>query len=264
MAAMTKSQAKPKITAADVRMLLHEKYSDHRKYAYAEEVGNATGLGQKRRLDAVVVNVYRSGGYSIEGIEVKVSRADLRRELEDSSKHNIFYDSIDYYSLAAPADVIDTDIIPPKWGLYAVYDYDGELAMKTMRKPLSLHDEQQPAINRPFFACLMRALCNQTPTATAIEAARKEGEAAAAKEYEAKIAHSDQAQIDKLREELRAYEELSSQLRLWGAGSIKRGIEKYKALSTLDLRWLDSSLEHLSDRIKEVRKAIPEAQRSKY
>ena len=77
--------AKQKITAADVRVLLHEKYSDHRKYAYAEEVGNATGLEQKRRLDAVVVNVYRSGGYSIEGIEVKVSRADLRRELEDSS-----------------------------------------------------------------------------------------------------------------------------------------------------------------------------------
>ena len=255
---------KQKITASDVRVLLHEKYSDHRKYAYAEEVGNATGLEQKRRLDAIVVNVYRSGGYSIEGIEVKVSRADLRRELQDSSKHNIFFDSIDYYSLAAPADVIDTDIIPPKWGLYAVYDYEGNQVMKTMRKPLSLHDEQQPAINRPFFACLMRALCNQAPTATAIEAAYKEGEAAAMKACESRLAHSDQAQIDKLREELRSYEELSRQLKLWGAGSIERGIEKYKAISGVNLHWLDSSLKNLSERIKEVRNAIPESQRSKY
>lgn len=256
--------AKQKITASDVRVLLHQKFEDHRQYAYAEEVGNATGSEQKRRLDAVVVNVYRSSGYSIEGIEIKVSRADLRRELEDASKHNIFYDSLDYYSLAAPADIIDTDIIPKKWGIYAVYENDGAMTMKTMRKPLALHDEKQPDINRPFFACLMRALCNQMPTATAIEAAYKEGEAAAEKKLYAEISNSDKAQIDKLHEDLRAYEELSKRLRMWGKGSIERGIEKYEALTTLDLVWLDSSLKNVMDRIKEVRKAIPEAQRSKY
>lgn len=33
-----------KITASDVRLLLRDRYSDSRRYAYAEEVYNATGL----------------------------------------------------------------------------------------------------------------------------------------------------------------------------------------------------------------------------
>ena len=117
-----------KITAADIRMLLHEKYSDHRQFAYAEEVGNATGLEQTRRLDAVVVNVYKSKGYTIEGIEIKVSRSDLRRELQDSSKHNVFFNSLDYYSLATTNDVLTAtkrDEIPPKWGIYSAFEHHG-------------------------------------------------------------------------------------------------------------------------------------------
>lgn len=105
-----------KITATEIRALLREKYENDRQFAIAEEVGNATGLEQKRRLDMVVVDCFRSSGYSIHGFEIKVSKADLRRELQDSSKHNIFFPSIDYFSLAAPADVVDVDIVPKSWG----------------------------------------------------------------------------------------------------------------------------------------------------
>ena len=259
---------KSKISAADIRVLLHEKYSDHRQYAYAEEVGNATGLEQSRRLDAVVVNVYRSQGYTIEGIEIKVSRADLRRELMDSSKHNIFFDSIDYFSLATTADVLKAtpkDEIPSKWGIYEVMESNGKLFMRTVRKPLSLHDEKAPAIDRPFFASLMRALCNQTPTATAIEAAFKEGEAAATKKYELQLSYSDQARIDALREELKAFQDLREQLKIWGgARGIQDAIEKFKALNAIDLRWLDRQLDLTQDKIKEVRKSIPEELRFKH
>ena len=71
------------ITATEIRALLREKYENDRQFAIAEEVGNATGLEQKRRLDMVVVDCFRSSGYSIHGFEIKVSKADLRRELQD-------------------------------------------------------------------------------------------------------------------------------------------------------------------------------------
>ncbi|MBQ9000520.1 MAG: hypothetical protein IJ087_01550 [Eggerthellaceae bacterium] len=257
--------AKPKITTADIRVLLHEKYGDHRKFAYAEEVGNATGLEQKRRLDAVAVNVYKSNNYSIEGIEIKVSRADLRRELQDSSKHNIFFDWIDYYSLVTTEDVLAAtrrEEIPPKWGIYEVYaGPDGETrAMRTVRKPLSLHDEQAPAIARPFFACLIRALCNQTPSASAVQAAYKEGETAAAKKYEWQLAHSDAARIAELQEELAAFDELRRQLKVWGgAGGIERGIKKYRAITGVNLSYLDRDLKDLIYDIEKIRGQIPAA-----
>lgn len=254
-------EQKCKITTADIRMLLHDKYGDHQQYAYAEEVGNATGLEQKRRLDAVAVNVYKSNNYAIEGIEIKVSRADLRRELQDSSKHNIFFDSLDYFSLATVDDVLAAtprDEIPPKWGIYAAYGSEGKLALRTVRKPLSLHDEQAPAINRPFFACLMRALCNQTPSAAAIEAAYKEAEAAAEKKYEAQLAYSDAGRIAALQKDLAAFNDFRVKLKIWGgAAGIERGIEKYLALSGVDLKSLDYKLKALQDGIKDVRKAIP-------
>lgn len=132
-----------KITATEIRALLREKYENDRQFAIAEEVGNATGLEQKRRLDMVVVDCFRSSGYSIHGFEIKVSKADLRRELQDSSKHNIFFPSIDYFSLAAPVDVVDVDIVPKSWGLYLVDKMpDGTTKLRTYRKPLSLHDER--------------------------------------------------------------------------------------------------------------------------
>ena len=132
-----------------MRTLLRDKFSDTRRYALAEEVGNETGY-QRRRLDMVVVDVYQSNGYSLEGIEIKVSKSDLRRELQGSSKHNIFFDDLDYYSLAAPSDIIDKDLIPKHWGIYAAKFKDGEWTLRTVRKPCSLHDIGSHGISRPF------------------------------------------------------------------------------------------------------------------
>ena len=82
-----------KITARDVRGLLRKRF-DSSRYSVMEEVGNATGSMQTRRLDMVVVSVWPSDGYTIEGIEVKVSKSDLKHELESPQKHNVFFASI--------------------------------------------------------------------------------------------------------------------------------------------------------------------------
>lgn len=225
---MSKTVAADKCTANVMRELLRMKFDDHRRYAVAEEVGNQTGF-QKRRLDMVVVDVYESNGYSVEGIEIKVSKADLRRELQDSSKYNIFFDDLDYYSLAAPLDVIDKDLIPKHWGIYAAkLRSDGGWCLQTIRKPLSLHDKQVSTIGRGFFACLSRAIACQSPTASKIKQAEKRG-------FDKGVEHERVNSGYKVRranesvERLEELEELFSQCRLWGNGDVDKGIAQFEA-----------------------------------
>ena len=145
-----------KITAEDIYSLLAEKYSSNREWAIAGEVQRTTGWSD-RRYDFVAMNCFASNRYRIEVVEIKISKPDLRRELEEPEKHNVIFEDIDYYSLAAPAEIIDLSIIPPKWGVYAVKD--GKLITK--RKPLALHDEADRRIKRGFVASFLRAAINQ-------------------------------------------------------------------------------------------------------
>ena len=146
-----------KITASIILSLLKEKYSkDSRQWAIASEVQRKTGWSD-RRYDFVAMNCYDSNNYRIEVVEIKVSKADIRHELMESEKHTIIFEEIDYYWLAAPEEIIDMAIIPPKWGVYAVKD--GKLVTK--RKPLCLHDEYNKKISRPFAASFLRAVINQ-------------------------------------------------------------------------------------------------------
>ena len=152
-------EAKPveaKITAKDILRLLRDRYIDSREWVVASEVQRTTGWSD-RRYDFVAMNCFASTGHRIEVVEIKVSKSDLRRELESPEKHNVIFDDIDFYSLAAPADIIDMAIIPPKWGVYAYKN--GKLITK--RKPLALHDEHDRTISRSFVASFMRAAAAQ-------------------------------------------------------------------------------------------------------
>ena len=145
-----------KITAWDVLALLRDRYSKNREWAIAAEVQRTTGWSD-RRYDFVAMNCYPSSGYKIEVVEIKVSKSDLKHELEEPEKHNVMFDQIDYYSLAAPSEIIDMKIIPPKWGVYAVVN--GRLITK--RKPIALHDEHRENMKRSFAASFLRAAIEQ-------------------------------------------------------------------------------------------------------
>ena len=65
--------------ADDVRKALCNRFSDHRRYAIAEEVGLTTGFSH-RWLDMIVLDCYASNGFRIDGIEIKVSAQGGRRD----------------------------------------------------------------------------------------------------------------------------------------------------------------------------------------
>ena len=50
------------------------------------EVGDATGAAQRRWADAVIMSLWPSRGLELWGVELKVSRSDWKRELENPAK----------------------------------------------------------------------------------------------------------------------------------------------------------------------------------
>lgn len=233
------------ITAADIRKLISERYRDQRQYAVAYEVGNSTGAGQYRRIDVVAVNCYASKGFAIEGIEIKVSRADLMREVQDASKHNIFFPNLDYYSVAFPDGIAKPSELPDNWGIYTIKD--GKL--RTTRKPKPLHDEGLKALDKGFAAALCRCMATQSPAKgeldelirTSRELAYKEGFEAARRTYAARKA-----------EDLEALERLREECRVWGAGDIDEGIAAFKAYRELNPELLYYNLEKTRDKLNKT------------
>ena len=151
-----------KFEAEDIYALLYRRFSDGRQWLCATEVGNTTG-GGKRRLDFVAANCYAGEGFGIHAFEVKISKSDLRNELFDPSKHNIFFPEVDYYSIVAPDYVLDAEycaLVPKNWGIYKATDWtdDKKSQLKVFRKPLALHDEHTRNISRAFAFELIRCM----------------------------------------------------------------------------------------------------------
>ena len=134
---------------------LRNKYRDSKKYITACEVGNGTGNDQTNRLDFVAMELWPSLGFHIHAFEVKASKGDLKHELENPAKHNVFFPHIDTFSLIAPEGIINMATLPPKWGVYAARD---EATIKCLRKPIPLHDDADydRRMNRSFACSLLR------------------------------------------------------------------------------------------------------------
>lgn len=115
-----------------------------------DEVPNSTG-GQKSRIaDAVALGVWPSHQYAIHGYEFKISRSDVRRELEDPSKADAVGKFCDYWWLVvSDIDLIDGLVIPETWGILHVKNN----TLKTHRKAPKL---SATPISRGFAAALIR------------------------------------------------------------------------------------------------------------
>lgn len=128
------------------------------RYALAEHARLDPTWGY-RILDAIAVDTWASTGYGLDGYEVKVSRGDLRRELNDLTKAGAWDDVLDTFSIVAPRPVL-TDWqafgMPADWGVMAATDG----GLRWLRKP-TRRGEQQP-VRRSVVAGLARAIAQTT------------------------------------------------------------------------------------------------------
>lgn len=242
------------MTAENIRSALRAKYSDHRRYAVAEEVGLSTGYSH-RRLDMMVLDCYYSNGFRIDGFEIKVSTSDLRRELEDPEKHIAFFDVIDYYTLVVPKGVVEPllEIIPKNWGILIINE-DGSTRYK--RKPLALEDKKADrAVPRAFLASITRAIQGRQPSTQELlgeyERGLKDGKEEADRRWDY---FSDR--VVKEADKLEAYDKLCTRFQLWG-GNIDEIMDEFEAFRKLDINWVQQNitgtikkLEDLNDMLK--------------
>lgn len=82
------------------------------------EVGNATGYKVQRHADAVAFGIWPSHGFAVHGYELKVSRADVQKELKDPTKADAVGKYCDHWWLVvADLKIIDGLVIPDSWGV---------------------------------------------------------------------------------------------------------------------------------------------------
>lgn len=241
------------MTAEEVRAALRKRYNDSRRYAIAEEVGLTTGFSH-RRLDMMVLDCYFSNGFRIDGFEIKVSTADLRRELEDPEKHIAFFDVIDYYTLATPSGVVDPilDIIPKRWGILIVNE-DGSTRMK--RKPLALEDKKaDKPVPRGFFASVTRAIQARQPAdeelREAFERGKKEGAERVTREQRY-LTERLASQADKIT----AYDQLCSRFRLYG-DDVEEAMNDFEEFRKLDLFYVRTNIQNTITRLEKLKTVL--------
>lgn len=145
-----------------MRLLLRQKYVEER-YSLVEEVGSATGFGCARWADALVQELWPSDGLKLMGFELKASRSDLRHELADLSKHQMFAQYCHRWTLVTwDTAVVGTLEIPEDWAWWSVSP-DQE-RFEVHRKGRDLTPPE--ALPREFVASLLRKATAQSPCAS--------------------------------------------------------------------------------------------------
>lgn len=116
-----------KVTAGDIRKALTERYCEPDWYL-GFEVGNGCGSDIERHADAIAICPYPSRGYEALGFEIKVSKQDLKREIEQPAKAEALAKYCNYWFLVVPKGLTDDIQIPEPWGI--IEYIDGKLRQK--------------------------------------------------------------------------------------------------------------------------------------
>jgi hypothetical protein len=148
--------------------LLRRPYENERgamslSHVCIEEVAPGTGfVGASRYADLLVLSVWRSNGLTLDGYEIKASKADLKRELADPSKAEAVARYCDSWTLVVWDDAVLVPGIPESWGITTTVDGEYGRVLAVQRKPA----KREPDVwSRPFVCSLVRNAYQQSPGA---------------------------------------------------------------------------------------------------
>ncbi len=106
--------------SSEIKALMRKRYCAP-EWALAFEVSDATGGGLERRhADAVAMNLWPSRGLGVHGFEIKISKSDWLRELQNPRKAEAVSKYCDFWWIVAPEGVVNETAIPDTWGLIVV------------------------------------------------------------------------------------------------------------------------------------------------
>jgi len=140
-------------TSAQVVALLRLRYPAP-AWAFFENVGDGTGMHQRRWADGFAMSLWPSRGLVFHGFEVKVTRQDVMRELAAPEKADAVAKYCDYWWLAVgSASIVKLDEVPPAWGLLAPKTVRGATTLHVLKDASKLEPKD---IDRKFTAAILR------------------------------------------------------------------------------------------------------------
>lgn len=196
------------MNADDVVAVLRSKYSG-REWAFMVQVPNGTGLAKDRTCDCLAMSLWPSKGLHLHGFEIKVSRSDWLKEIQDPTKANAFAVYCHYWWIVAPKGVVKPEEAAGDWGIQEVTD-SGNLRTKkapTLREPIP--------VDHAFLAGLLRSAFRQGTEAEielsyqkGYDAGRIDGRKSA--EHDATLDHgNDNRDLELLREAVANFQKAS-------------------------------------------------------
>jgi hypothetical protein len=144
-----------KVTAEDLVKLIRQRYPVNRpdgyqKYVVLEQVADGTGMYQGRWIDVVVFDLWPSKGLMRSAFEIKVSRSDFLRELQNPLKYKWATEAFHEFWFVAPQDAIKLPELPVNVGW--LFPRAGKLAIK--RRAVQ---NSNPKLDDLLLAAFMRA-----------------------------------------------------------------------------------------------------------
>ena len=102
--------------AEDIITMIRNRY-DSREWVVIEQVADATGMYQRRWVDAAAFSLWPSKGLTRAAFEVKVCRADFIHELQNAVKHKWCRESFHEFWFVGPKEIFQEVELPEGVGL---------------------------------------------------------------------------------------------------------------------------------------------------
>lgn len=104
-------------TSADILAKLDERFPSP-EWATFGELRDLAGFAAHRTIDFFAMHTWASKGFRRVAVEVKVSRADFMREIEDPSKREPWIVRSNEFYFAVPTGLVKPDEVPEECGLF--------------------------------------------------------------------------------------------------------------------------------------------------
>jgi hypothetical protein len=155
------AKIKPEYTEADVLEALALQHPGPEKWVFLTHVPDATSWDKSRTADAIAVGCWRSVGLRLHGYEVKVSRSDWLREIQQPEKSEQFAALCHYWWIAAPPGVVELEEMPANWGLRVVQRTGEDNYSARVKKAATFNEGAM--LDYGFFAACLRVAAKRSP-----------------------------------------------------------------------------------------------------
>jgi hypothetical protein len=130
-----------KDTTEAIHRMLADRYTGS-EWAYLVEVPDGTGMKKQRTADAIAIGLWAKNAGQFHGFEVKSSRSDWTRELQEPEKSRRWREVVTSFWLVAGRGVAKLEEVPPDWGFLEVAT-NGE-SLKIRKQPLHVERGSVP------------------------------------------------------------------------------------------------------------------------